>query len=110
MVVAVPIFRFLAFRWLFGWIVWIGVLFVVRGLDMRLVASHPDTRGEVAVRFLQTADDIHIDGDEDLLHRATLNLVLNAVQAPARSEVRVEVGYLPPDQVPASPAFEHGAA
>ena len=82
---------------------------IVRAVT-NLVQSHPDTHGVIKVVGVPAADAIHIDGDDDLLHRATLNLVLNAVQAPARSEVRVEVGYLPADQLPSAAAFERGGA
>ncbi len=46
-----------------------------------LAASHPD-RGEGTDVQVQFESDLpRLDGDEDLLHRAVFNLVLNAVQA-----------------------------
>jgi two-component system nitrogen regulation sensor histidine kinase GlnL len=52
-----------------------------------------------------------IEGDEDLLHRAIYNLLLNAVQAsPPNGEVRVEGGELATHQLPEGrPEFERGA-
>ena len=44
-----------------------------------------------------------IDGDEDLMHRAIFNLLLNAVQAsPPNREVRIEGGLLQQSQLPAT--------
>jgi two-component system sensor histidine kinase PilS (NtrC family) len=65
---------------------------VARGA-VSLAAAHPDRDRTVHVTCA-TPDDqpVRLEGDEDLLHRAVFNLVLNAVQAsPADSEVRVEV-------------------
>jgi two-component system sensor histidine kinase PilS (NtrC family) len=58
-----------------------------------LAAAHPDRDSSVRVTcVIPEGDDVEIEGDEDLLHRAVFNLALNAVQAsPASSEVRVEV-------------------
>ena len=49
--------------------------------------------------------------DEDLLHRAIYNLLLNAVQAsPPNGEVRIEGGELSPNQLPQGRGqFERGA-
>lgn len=50
------------------------------------------------------------DGDEDLLHRAVFNLVLNALQAaPDSSTVRVSVRAVEQDQLPSGVPFENGA-
>jgi two-component system, NtrC family, sensor histidine kinase PilS len=46
-----------------------------------LAASHPDRRTGVDVQVDIGEDLPLIDGDEDLVHRAVFNLVLNAVQA-----------------------------
>ena len=46
-----------------------------------LAASHPDRGEGTEVRVQCESDLPHLDGDEDLLHRAVFNLVLNAVQA-----------------------------
>ena len=54
---------------------------VARGAA-RLVASHPDRRSDVSVNCVVPDEaPLVVDGDEDLLHRAVFNLVLNAVQA-----------------------------
>jgi signal transduction histidine kinase len=69
----------------------------------------------------QTGDRIHfksvlpkrellVRGDEDMLHRALLNLLLNAVQAsPDGAEVRIEAGELVQHQLPESERFKNGA-
>lgn len=65
---------------------------VARGA-VSLAATHPDREPGVRVTCVSQDDQpVRIEGDEDLLHRAVFNLVLNAVQAsPADGEVRVEV-------------------
>jgi two-component system sensor histidine kinase PilS (NtrC family) len=58
-----------------------------------LAASHPDC-GETVRVVCQSRTDasFEIEGDEDMLHRAVFNLVLNAVQAsPPGGEVSVEL-------------------
>jgi two-component system sensor histidine kinase PilS (NtrC family) len=45
----------------------------------RMVREHPDCRAEIEIR-VQGARTV-LDGDEDLLHRVVVNLLLNAVQA-----------------------------
>ncbi|MDB4874731.1 MAG: hypothetical protein JWM41_1177 [Gemmatimonadetes bacterium] len=57
-----------------------------------LAAAHPDRDAAVRVTCVVPEGEIvALEGDEDLLHRAVFNLVLNAVQAaPAQSEVRIE--------------------
>lgn len=59
----------------------------------KLVAAHPDRPDGVTVSCAVDTDaELTADGDEDLLHRAVFNLVLNAVQAtPPGGEVRVDV-------------------
>ncbi len=59
-----------------------------------LASTHPDRDETVKVVCVSPdGDTLHIDGDEDLLHRAVFNLALNAVQAaPPQTEVRIEVG------------------
>jgi two-component system sensor histidine kinase PilS (NtrC family) len=58
----------------------VEVVAIVRGA-CELAASHPDLDNGVKVDFASSADEIRIDADEDLLHRAIFNLVLNAAQA-----------------------------
>jgi two-component system sensor histidine kinase PilS (NtrC family) len=52
-----------------------------------------------------------MDADEDLLHRAIYNLLLNAIQAsPANGEIRIEAGELSATQLPqGNQRFEKGA-
>ena len=57
-----------------------------------LAAAHPDRAAGVSVTTEVDPDVPTLDGDEDLLHRAVFNLVLNAVQAVGPDgEVRVDV-------------------
>ena len=76
-----------------------------------LAAAHPDRDSSVRVTcVIPEGDDVQIEGDEDLLHRAVFNLALNAVQAsPASTEVRVEVTHGCFDPLPAGIAFEGDA-
>ena len=76
-----------------------------------LAAAHPDRDSSVKVTcVIPEGDDVQIEGDEDLLHRAVFNLALNAVQAsPASTEVRVEVAHGCFDPLPAGIAFEGDA-
>jgi len=77
----------------------------------RLAGAHPDIATGVRVMDMFPETPLMIDGDEDLLHRAIYNLLLNAVQAsPPNGEVRVEGGELAPHQLPEGrPEFERGA-
>jgi signal transduction histidine kinase len=77
----------------------------------RLAASHPGLAPGVRVVDLFPSKQLMMDGDEDLLHRAVYNLLLNAVQAsPPNGEVRVEGGELSTSQLPEGrKQFEGGA-
>jgi signal transduction histidine kinase len=67
-----------------------------------LVAAHPDKPENVSIRELFPSTPLVVVGDDDLLHRAIFNLLLNAVQAsPPGGEVRVEAAELTPHQLPA---------
>jgi len=67
-----------------------------------LVAAHPDKPENVTIRELFPSTPLVVVGDDDLLHRAIFNLLLNAVQAsPPGGEVRVEAAELSPHQLPA---------
>jgi two-component system sensor histidine kinase PilS (NtrC family) len=89
---------------------------IARGA-VALANTHPDRPAsvEVVCRMAERTSGaapaaIHVDGDQDLLHRAVFNLVLNAVQAsPADSRVLVEVTDGSFERLPASVAFDHGA-
>lgn len=57
-----------------------------------LAGTHPDRGAHVELTLDLPDEPQPIDGDEDLLHRAVFNLILNAVQAsPAEGEVRVSM-------------------
>jgi len=65
-----------------------------------LAASHPDRGPGVQVQVDVASDLPRLNGDEDLLHRAVFNLVLNAIQAVGASgHVFVEVDRRQPDGV-----------
>lgn len=69
-----------------------------------IAGSHPDRRAGVQVQVSVAPDLPPVEGDEDLLHRAVFNLVLNAVQAVGPDgHVFIEVDRH-------RPAGEHGAA
>ncbi|HJQ54366.1 MAG TPA: ATP-binding protein [Gemmatimonadaceae bacterium] len=66
-----------------------------------LVANHPDKPERVAIRELFPSTPLVVVGDDDLLHRAIFNLLLNAVQAsPPGGEVRLEAAELAYHQLP----------
>ena len=72
-----------------------------------LAGTHPD-RGDQARLSLELPDGpLMMQGDEDLLHRALFNLILNAFQAsPSQGEVRVRLRTLPRDQQPMGLPFD----
>jgi signal transduction histidine kinase len=66
-----------------------------------LVAAHPDKPDRVTIRELFPSKPLVVVGDDDLLHRAIFNLLLNAVQAsPPGGEVRIEAAELAYHQLP----------
>lgn len=74
-----------------------------------LAEAHPDRLEGVTVRSTVPNESLSVEGDEDLLHRAIFNLVLNAVQAsPASGTVSVELAPLTSDDAPAGVSFDHG--
>jgi two-component system sensor histidine kinase PilS (NtrC family) len=74
-----------------------------------LARAHPDRRPSVTVRCAAPAGLV-VEGDEDLLHRAVFNLVLNAVQATGDGgEVRVELAAAEADALSDGFLFDHGA-
>ncbi len=87
----------------------VDVAEVVRGAT-RLVEAHPDRSH---VRLVCTApddDSLVVQGDEDLLHRAVFNLILNAAQAsPDGGTVRVDVMAITPDQLPMGVRYDEGS-
>ncbi|HEY8852403.1 MAG TPA: ATP-binding protein [Gemmatimonadaceae bacterium] len=71
-----------------------------------LVGAHPDRPERVTIREVFPSTPLVVVGDDDLLHRAIFNLLLNAVQAsPPGGEVRVEAVELAHHQLP--PQAEH---
>ena len=80
------------------------------GGAVRLALEHPDRSKGVAIVSSVEPGRFAIDGDEDLLHRAIFNLVLNAIQAsPADGEILVDVFEAGPEQTGTSTAFANGA-
>jgi two-component system sensor histidine kinase PilS (NtrC family) len=77
-----------------------------------LANAHPDRKEGVSVTCdVSEGVDVTVDGDEDLLHRAVFNLVLNAVQAaPPGGDVRVEAMPASAEHVPSGIGYESGAA
>jgi two-component system sensor histidine kinase PilS (NtrC family) len=76
-----------------------------------LVAAHPDKPENVTILELFPSTPMVVVGDDDLLHRAIFNLLLNAVQAsPPGGEVRLEAAELGYHQLPAqAERFTRGA-
>jgi signal transduction histidine kinase len=74
---------------------------LVRGASA-LAEAHPDRPADVRLRLIVGDGVGEIDGDEDVLHRALFNLVLNAVQAsPPAGEVVVDVTPVREGEAPA---------
>jgi signal transduction histidine kinase len=66
-----------------------------------LVGAHPDRPEQVTIRELLPSTALVVMGDDDLLHRAIFNLLLNAVQAsPPGGEVQLEAVELAKHQLP----------
>jgi signal transduction histidine kinase len=66
-----------------------------------LVARHPDKPSNVTIREVFPSTSLVVVGDDDLLHRAIFNLLLNAVQAsPPGGEVKLEAAELSHHQLP----------
>jgi two-component system sensor histidine kinase PilS (NtrC family) len=72
-----------------------------------LVAQHPDTGAGTVIEFVPPSEPVTVQGDQDLLHRAVFNLVLNGVQhAGPTGRVRVEIGRADSLENGAAPAIE----
>jgi signal transduction histidine kinase len=66
-----------------------------------LVETHPAKPDNVTIRELFPSNSLVVVGDDDLLHRAIFNLLLNAVQAsPPGGQVRLEVSEVAWHQLP----------
>jgi two-component system sensor histidine kinase PilS (NtrC family) len=75
----------------------------------RLTLAHPDRPDHVTLTCVAREGEFFVEGDEDLLHRAVFNLLLNAVQAsPERGEVRLEVAAASPDLLDIGSTFAAG--
>lgn len=76
-----------------------------------LVEANPGKPAGVRVTTVFPSSPLVVVGDDDLLHRAIFNLLINAAQAsPPGGEVRMEAGELSPQQLPADRAsFGRGA-
>jgi two-component system, NtrC family, sensor histidine kinase PilS len=72
-----------------------------------LAAQHPDTGTSLKIELDPGIEPLVVDGDQDLLHRAVFNLVLNGVQhAGPTGRVRVELGRADNLELPASVPIE----
>jgi two-component system sensor histidine kinase PilS (NtrC family) len=79
------------------------------GGAVRLALSHPDRPTGVAISCAALPGEFIVEGDDDLLHRAVFNLLLNAIQvSPPDSEVRVEVAEARRDQLDFGSVFADG--
>ncbi|MGQ0643383.1 MAG: two-component system sensor histidine kinase NtrB [Gemmatimonadaceae bacterium] len=84
------------------------ILAVTRGAAS-LAAAHPDRPSDVTVDVSAALPALMVDGDEDLLHRAMFNLILNAIQAsPTAGRVKVDLVALGVDDAPAGMTFDRG--
>jgi signal transduction histidine kinase len=74
-----------------------------------LVSAHPDRAEGVSVACIVPEGAVIVSGDDDLLHRATFNLLLNAVQAtPPGGAVSIEVLTEAQEPLPPVPGAEDG--
>jgi two-component system sensor histidine kinase PilS (NtrC family) len=72
-----------------------------------LAAQHPDAGAGASIEYQRPAEPVMVEGDQDLLHRAVFNLILNGVQhAGHRGRVRIELDKVPQPELPASVAVE----
>ena len=74
-----------------------------------LAEAHPSRPEGAIVTYRAEEDTILMDADEDLLHRAVFNLVLNAVQAVGpEGQVTVDVTRVATNRLPVGIFFESG--
>jgi signal transduction histidine kinase len=74
-----------------------------------LAMAHPDRPDGVRVECVVDDGEFVVEGDDDLLHRALFNLLLNAIQAsPDRGVVRLEVTSAAADQLDIGNTFASG--
>lgn len=75
-----------------------------------LAAGFPDGEKEVALECDIPEEPVFMEGDEDLLHRAVFNIVLNAIQAsPHGGTVRLELSEMSSEQLPRGVLFPDNA-
>ncbi len=75
-----------------------------------LVEAHPERVDVRIVCTVPEGDPLIVQGDEDLLHRAVFNLVLNAAQAsPAGGTVRVDAAPMTQEQLPLGVRYDDGS-
>jgi signal transduction histidine kinase len=88
----------------------LNVVDVVRNAA-ELVKKHPDCPQNVTIEYDISHVNLEIRGDEDMLHRAFFNLLLNAMQvSPENGVVRIEATTLLPHQLEShAPIFSRGA-
>jgi two-component system sensor histidine kinase PilS (NtrC family) len=76
---------------------------------VRLALAHPDRPPGMSVVCDVQDGEYLVEGDDDLLHRAVFNLLLNAIQvSPPDGEVRLEIADARPDQLDFGPTFAEG--
>ena len=81
-------------------------LHAVAEAAIRLVKQHPECGKGVKIALEGTSTPM--EGDEDLVHRVVLNLVLNAVQAAgSKAAVTVRTGRAGPDELPGAAGIEN---
>ena len=77
---------------------------------MRLAQTHPDRPAGVEIVVSGREGEFVVEGDDDLLHRAVFNLLLNAVQAsPPNGVVRIEIASASAEQFGVGASFLDGA-
>ncbi|MEP6989657.1 MAG: ATP-binding protein [bacterium] len=77
---------------------------------VRLALAHPDCAQGIEIVAHVQPDAFQVEGDEDLLHRAVFNLLLNAIQAsPPNGEVRLDVASPTHEQLGTGNTFPNGA-
>ena len=77
---------------------------------VRLASSHPDRSPGISIVSRVDRNTFVIEGDDDLMHRAVFNLLLNAIQAsPPDGVVTIDVSEPTAEQLAASNTFQDGA-
>lgn len=76
-----------------------------------LIQTHPERPPNLNIEYHLSHSALELFGDEDMLHRAFFNLLLNAMQAsPTGGTIRIEATILLPRQLEShAPLFSRGA-